>query len=96
MTEKVGVPPSAGRVQAERRRRRVVGKAQLATSAAGMLIVLALLACAQWLEASAVLMLTIGLLEILFQRALALFHGRPLAVAGVLRSDGVRPAAAAE
>ena len=75
MTEKAGYPLSASRARSEVRQRRVVGKAQLAASAAGMLVVLAMLGSGRWLEAATVLLLTLGLLEILLQRALVLFHG---------------------
>jgi hypothetical protein len=61
----------------DRARRKVVGKAQLAVSAIGMCVVLVALWQGRILAAIIVFLLTIVTLEIMFQRALALFHPSP-------------------
>jgi len=55
-------------------RRKVAGKAQLAVSALGMFIVLAALVQGRFLWASAVFLLTLGTLEFMFRRAVAVFY----------------------
>jgi hypothetical protein len=93
MTDKAGVQHAPGGVLPDQRRGRVVGKAQLAVSTLGVLIVLAMVACGRWLEAGTAFLLTVGLLEIMFQRALVLFHG---GASPRMRREAARAATAAE
>jgi hypothetical protein len=64
-----------------------------------MLIVLGSLCRGRFLEASVAFLLTVGILEILFQRALGLFHARSGARATqrpAISRETPRPAAAAK
>ncbi len=60
--------------------RKVAGKSQLVVSAVGVAMALALLLHGAYLAAGLVFLLTLGVLEVMFQRALAQYHascGRP-------------------
>ncbi len=96
MTEQTGPAWAAGRASPAAGRRRVVGKAQLAVSTAGMLIVLGSLYQGRLLAAGAGFLLTAGILEIMFQRALGLFHAAPAAPRPSIRRETPRTAAAGE
>ncbi len=96
MTEQTGPAFAASRASPAAGRRRVVGKAQLAVSAAGMLIVLGSLYHGRLLAAGVGFLLTAGILEIMLQRALGLFHAAPSAQRPSIRRETSRIATAGE
>ncbi len=99
MSEQVGPSRAANCAPPAEGRRKVVGKAQLAVSAVGMLIMLGSLCRGRLLEAGVTFLVTVGILEIMFQRALALFHDRSggaTAQRPAMRRETPRPAAAGE
>ncbi len=69
-----------GRDRGRDQGRKVMGKTLVAVSAVGMLAVLIALVQARYLLAGSAFLLTVGVLEIMFQRALALFHGSAAAL----------------
>lgn len=69
-----------GRNRGRDQGRKVMGKTLVAVSAVGMLAVLVALVQARYLLAGSAFLLTVGVLEIMFQRALALFHGSAAAL----------------
>jgi hypothetical protein len=88
MTERASLILTAGRsglvaipaLPRVRPARRVAGKSQLVLSALGMAIALGALIDGAYLAAALVFLLTLGILELMFRRALAQFHascGRP-------------------
>ena len=75
MTDPARFLPSATRTAAGTHGRKVVGKTLVAVSAVGMMAVLLALVEGRYVLAGSAFLLTVGVLEIMFQRALALFHG---------------------
>jgi hypothetical protein len=77
--------PRAGMFQQRRNtvcQRKVVGKAQLAVSALGMIAIATALFAAQMLIAAGVALLALGALLTMFERALAVFHASSASRAG--------------
>ncbi len=99
MTQPGGFSLSAMSTGAGSQGRKVTGKTLVAVSAVGMMAVLVALAQGRALLAGSAFLLTIGILEIMFQRALALFHGSAAALQApghVIGHPAPRHAAAGE
>jgi hypothetical protein len=75
MNQPAGYALSAMRTDAGAQGRKVMGKGLVAVSALGMVIVLVALVQAAYLLAGSMFLLTVGILAIMFQRAVSLFHG---------------------
>jgi hypothetical protein len=100
MTHKPGFAPAerraAKRGSAAAQRRKVVGKGQLAISAIGVLCLLAALWHGKVLEAGIIFVLTVTAVEIMFQRALGLFHDTAPPQLHPLARDSVQAATGAD